>query len=174
KGSAHNDLDDEAAPITGEIAEKPHKHHGSSRSSEGERTNRFGGLFWGGVVVAALGVASFAIGSYFLYQAQSYSNVLTADSQYRDPNTGQPYKFSDPNATPYDDKTVEARGIRDNGIGIGLTVVGGICAVGGVTMMIVDQVVLKHRGEEKPKHNTAWLLPTVGPNVAGVAGGITF
>ncbi len=172
--SAHSDLDDEAAPITGEIAEKPKKHHrSSSRSSEGERTARFGGVFWAGALVTALGVASFAVGSYFLYQAQSYSNVLTADSQYRDPNTGQPYKFTDPNATPYDDQTVQARGIRDNGIGIGLTVTGGILAVGGVAMMVVDQVVLKHRGEEKPKH-TAWLLPSVGPNVAGVAGGITF
>ncbi|HXU70097.1 MAG TPA: tetratricopeptide repeat protein [Polyangia bacterium] len=170
--SAHEDLDDEAAPITGEIAEKPHKHHGST-SSGPERTARFGGVFWAGAAATVLGVASFAIGSYFLYQAKSYSDVLTADSQYRDPNTGQPYQFTDPNASPYDDKTVEARGIRDNGIGIGLAVAGGVFAVGGITMMVVDQVVLKKRGEEKP-HHTAWILPTAGPNVAGVAGGITF
>jgi hypothetical protein len=172
--SDHADLDDEAAPITGEIAERPgKKHHGGSHAAEGERTARFGAAFWAGAAVAVLGVASFAIGGYFLYQAKSYSDVLTADSQYRDPNTGQPYQFTDPNASPYDDKTVEARGIRDNGIGIGLTVTGGVLAVGGVVMMVVDQVVLKKRGEEKP-HHTAWILPTAGPNVAGVAGGITF
>ncbi len=172
--AAHADLDDEAAPITGEIAEKPgKKHRTGSGAAEGERTARFGTAFWAGAAVAVLGVASFAIGSYFLYQAKSYSDVLTADSQYRDPTTGQPYKFTDPNATPYDDKTVEARGIRDNNIGIALTVVGGLATVGGVVLMVVDQVVFKHRGE-KPKSSTAWLMPTVGPNVAGVAGGVTF
>jgi len=171
--SDHADLDDEAAPITGEIAERPgKKHHGGSHAAEGERTARFGSAFWAGAAVAVLGVASFAIGGYFLYQAKSYSDVLTTDSQYRDPNTGLPYKFTDPNASPYDDKTVEARGIRDNNIGIALTTVGGIALVGGVALMVVDQTVLKHRGE-KPK-STAWLLPTVGPNVAGVAGGVTF
>ena len=108
-----------------------------------------------------------------MYQAKSYSDVLTTDSQYRDPMTGLPYKFTDPNASPYDDKTVEARGQRDNNIGIALTTVGGIALVGGVALMVVDQTVLKHRGE-KPKRSSAWLMPTVGPNVAGVAGGVTF
>lgn len=173
--SAHSDLDDEAAPITGELAEKPKKHHGGGGgSSEGERASRFGGVFWTGAVAAVLGVASVAIGGYFLYQAKSYSDVLTADSQYRDPMTGQPYHFTDPNASPYDDKTVEARGKRDDAIGIGLSVTGGVLLVGGVTAMVVDQVVLRHRGEEKPKRSSAWLLPTVGPGVAGVAGGATF
>ena len=172
---AHADLDDEAAPITGEIAERPNKQaQGLARRARPKASApaRFGKAFWAGAAVAVLGVASFAIGSYFLYQAKSYSDVLTADSQYRDPNTGQPYKFTDPNASPYDDKTVEARGIRDNNIGIALTTVGGIFTVGGVALMVVDQTILKHRGE-KPK-NTAWLLPTVGPGAAGVAGGVTF
>ena len=39
--------------------------------------------------------------------------------------------------------------------------------------MVVDQTILKHRGETQ-KHSSAWLMPTVGPNVAGVAGGVTF
>ena len=172
--SAHADLDDEAAPITGELAEKPKKHRGGSSSSSGsDRTARFGTAFWAGAVVAVVGIAGVAIGSYFLFQAKSYSDVLTSDSQYRDPMTGLPYKFTDPNASPYDDKTVEARGQRDNNIGIALTAVGGIALVGGVALMVVDQTVLKHRGE-KPKRSSAWLLPTVGPNVAGVAGGVTF
>ena len=171
--SAHADLDDEAAPITGEIAEKPKKHRGGSSSSGSDRTARFGAAFWAGAVVAVVGIAGVAIGSYFLYQAKSYSDVLTADSQYRDPMTGLPYKFTDPQASPYDDKTVEARGQRDNNIGIALTTVGGIALVGGVALMVVDQTILKHRGE-KPKHSSAWLMPTVGPNVAGVAGGVTF
>jgi hypothetical protein len=174
--SSHADLDDEAAPITGEIAEKSGKKHrggSSSSSSHGERTSRFGTAFWAGAAVAVLGIASVAIGSYFLYQAKSYSDVLTADSQYRDPNTGQPYHFTDPSASPYDDKTVEARGKRDNDIGIALGVVGGVCVVGGVVLMVVDQVVFKHRAET-PKHSSAWLVPVVGPNLAGVAGGVTF
>ena len=170
---AHADLDDEAAPITGEIAEKPKKHHGGATSSGGERTSRFGAAFWAGAAVAVLGIASVSIGGYFLYQAKSYSDVLTTDSQYRDPNTGLPYKFTDPNATPYDDKTVEARGKRDDAIGIALSTVGGVCLVGGVALMVVDQTIFKHRGE-KPKSSTAWILPTVGPNVAGIAGGVTF
>ena len=171
--SAHSDLDDEAAPITGELVEKTKKHRGGGSSSGSDRTARFGAAFWAGAIVAVVGVAGIAIGGYFLYQAKSYSDVLTADSQYRDPMTGLPYKFTDPNASPYDDKTVEARGQRDNNIGIALSVVGGIATVGGVALMVVDQVVLKHRGE-KAKHSSAWLLPTVGPNVAGVAGGVTF
>jgi hypothetical protein len=173
--AAHADLDDEAAPITGEVAEKPKKHRSSGGgSSEGERSSRFGGLFWTGAVATALGVASVAIGSYFLYQAKSYSDVLTADSQYRDPMTGQPYHFTDPNASPYDDKTVEARGKRDDAIGIGLAVGGGVLVAGGVIAMVVDQTVLKHRGEEKPKRSSAWLMPAVGPGVAAVTGGVTF
>ena len=172
--SSHADLDDEAAPITGELAEKSNKkHRGGSSSSGSDRTARFGSAFWAGAAVAVLGIASVAIGSYFLYQAKSYSDVLTADSQYRDPTTGLPYKFTDPTASPYDDKTVEARGQRDNTIGIALGVVGGVCVAGGVVLMIVDQVMLKHRGE-KPKHASAWLMPAVGPNMAGVAGGATF
>ena len=154
---AHADLDDEAAPITGEVAERPNKKHkgSSTHGAEGERTTRFGKAFWAGAAVAVLGVASFAIGSYFLYQAKSYSDVLTADSQYRDPNTGQPYKFTDPNATPYDDKTVEARGIRDNNIGIALTTVGGIFAIGGVALMVVDQTDLQAPGREAEEHRLA-------------------
>jgi hypothetical protein len=172
--SARSDLDDEAAPITGELAEKSGKKHRSSSSSSGsDRTARFGGAFWAGAAVAVLGIVSTSIGGYFLFQAKSYSDVLTADSQYRDPMTGLPYHFSDPNAQPYDDSTVEARGKRDNGIGIALTTVGGLCIVGGATLMIVDQTILKHRGE-KPKHSSAWLMPAVGPNLAGVAGGATF
>jgi hypothetical protein len=171
--SARDDLDDEAAPITGEIAEKPKKHHGGSSSSHGERTARFGAAFWGGAVAAVVGVAGVAIGSYFLFQAKSYSDVLTTDSQYRDPMTGLPYRFTDPMATPYDDKTVEARGKRDNGIGIALTTVGGVALAGGVVLMALDQTVFKHNAE-KPKRSSAWLMPSVGPNVAGVAGGVTF
>ncbi|HEX9101862.1 MAG TPA: tetratricopeptide repeat protein [Polyangia bacterium] len=171
-GAAHADLDDEAAPITGEIAEKPGKKHKSSSGAAGERTARFGTAFWAGAVAAVVGIAGVAIGGYFLYQAKSYSDVLTADSLYRDPTTGLPYKFTDPNATPYDDKTVEARGVRDNNIGIALTTVGGIALAGGVVLMAVDQTLLKHRGETQKR--SAWLLPTVGPNVAGIAGGVTF
>jgi hypothetical protein len=167
--SAHADLDDEAAPITGELAEKPKKHRNGS--SGPERPARFGKAFWAGAVVAVVGIAGVAIGSYFLYQAKSYSDVLTADSQYRDPNTGLPYHFTDPMASPYDDKTVEARGKRDDQIGIALTTVGGVAVVGGVVLMVVDQTVFKHQGE-KPR--SAWILPTVGPNVAGIAGGVTF
>jgi len=169
--SAHADLDDEAAPITGEIAEKPRKHRGGG-SSGPERPARFGAAFWAGAVAAVVGIAGISIGSYFLYQAKSYSDVLTADSQYRDPNTGLPYHFTDPNASPYDDKTVEARGQRDNSIGIAVTTVGGVALAGGVVLMVVDQVVLKHRGEKAK--SSAWILPTAGPNVAGIAGGVTF
>jgi len=50
--------------------------------------------------------------------------------------------------------------------------VGGVALAGGVVLMVVDQLVLKNRGE-KPK-SSAWILPTAGPNVAGIAGGVTF
>ena len=100
-GGAHSDLDDEAAPITGEIAEEAEEAPRLVVALVGRRA--YGALrrrLLGGRAGRGLGVASFAIGSYFLYQAQSYSNVLTADSQYRDPNTGQPYKFSDRTPRP--------------------------------------------------------------------------
>ena len=173
--SARNDLDDEQAPVTGEIVDRPGRHHRatSSSSSRGEsRASRFGTAFWIGSALAVAGVAGVAVGSYGLFQAKSYADVLSTDSNFRDPQTGQPYKFSDPSASPYDDKTVEARGKFWNGLGIGMTVAGGVALLGGVTLIALDQTVFKNKAE-KPKRS-AWLAPAIGPSMAGVAGGAAF
>lgn len=172
KGAAHGELDDEAAPIMGEVAEKnaKSKKHASSSSGGGSGGKRFGALFFVGAAFAVAGIAGVAVGSYGLYQAKSYSDVLTTDSNYKDPTTGQPYKFTDPAAQPYDDKTVEARGKFYNNLGIAMTVVGGVALVGGASLMIVD--ARRHRSE-RPK-TSAWIVPALGPTMAGLAGGATF
>jgi tetratricopeptide (TPR) repeat protein len=172
KGAAQGN-DDEAAPLMGELAEKPgkSKKRGSSAASGGGGS-RLGAIFFAGTALAAVGVAGIIVGGYGLNQAKSYSDVLTADSNYRDPMNGQPYKFTDPTAQPYDDKTVEQRGKFYNTLGIAMTVVGGVALVGGAALMIADPV-LKRRHGERPR-STAWLSPAVGPTMAGVAGGATF
>jgi hypothetical protein len=168
-GAVREDLDDEAAPITGEVAEKPGK---KKRAGESRRS-RIGSAFWGGLAMVVVGAGGVTAGAYGLYQAKSYADVLTLDSQYRDPQTGQPYHFTDPQATPYDDKTVEQRGKMWNTVGIAMSVTGGVLIAGGVILMAVDQTVLKNRGETS-KRSTAWVLPAVGPQTVGMAGGITF
>jgi hypothetical protein len=179
KGAVREDLDDEAAPITGELEEKQNKarHHTSGSASSGP--SKFGPLFYTGIAFAVAGLGGVGGGAFCLYQAKSYSDVLTADSNFRDQN-GNPYRFTDPNATPYDDKYVEQRGKFFDTLGIGLTVAGGALVAAGVTMIAID--VVKHRGAtEKPKRSSssAWLAPSVAPRSGGgmtasMAGGFTF
>lgn len=166
------DLDDEAAPIMGQVEERPHHHGERSKSESG--TRRFGTAFWVGSVMAVAGIAGVAVGAYGLYQAKSYADVLTADSQYRDPMTGLPYHFTDPTASPYDDKTVEQRGKFYNTLGIAMTVTGGVLAVGGATLMALDQTMFKNKREQPKRSSSAWIAPSVGPTMAGIAGGASF
>jgi hypothetical protein len=175
-GGARRDLDDEEAPIMGSVAEPKgsHKHAGSA----GERKSAYGAVFWAGAAVAVVGVAGVAIGSYGLYQAHSYANVLTTDSQGDPSNHGAPFQFNDPNATPYDDKTVEHRGQLWNEFGLGFMIPGGVLLATGVVLMIVDQTVLRHPAQaEKPKKHSsqAWFVsPTGGSNNVGLAAGGSF
>ena len=177
KGAVREDLDDEAAPITGELEEKQNKarKHGSGGPSG---PSKVGPMFYAGLALAVAGAAGIGGGAYCLYQAKSYSDVLTADSNFRDQN-GNPYRFTDPNATPYDDKYVEQRGKMFDTLGIAFTAAGGALVVTGVVLIAVDLV--KHRnGGEKPKHSSsAWLAPSVAPGSGGgmtasMAGGFTF
>lgn len=183
KGAVREDLDDEAAPITGELEEKQNKaKKHSSSSSHGERAGRFGPLFYVGLVAAGMGAAGVGVGAYGLYQAKSYSDVLTADSNFRDQN-GNPYRFTDPMATPYDDKYVEQRGKFFDTLGIAMTVTGGVLLAAGVTMIAIDQTVMKGKAE-KPKRasssmSSAWVAPALAPGKGGgmtasMAGGFTF
>jgi hypothetical protein len=163
------DLDDEAAPITGEVAEKnaARKHPGAS-SSGGSK--KLGGLFWGGVAVAAVGAAALGVGVYGLYQAKTYSDVVGRDSQG---GASGPYPFNDPEATPYDDRTAEVRGKNWNNLGIGMAVGGGVALAAGLTMIIVDRVKGGGPAEKKPakrSSSTAFILaPSAGPNSGGLA-----
>ena len=110
--------------------------------------------------------------------AHSYANVLTTDSQGDPTNHGAPFQFNDPNATPYDDKTVEHRGQLWNTFGEAFTIPGGILLATGVVLMIVDQTALRHPAPaEKPKHHSssAWFVsPTGGTNNVGVSAGGSF
>lgn len=163
------DLDDEEAPITGAIEEKKERKH--ERAGGESRHARFGTAFWVGSALAAAGVAGVAVGGWGLYEAKSYADVLTADSMARDSN-GNPYRFTDPTAQPYDDKTVERRGKFYNTLGIAMTVAGGVALAGGAVLIAVDRTVLQHKSE-RPKRD-AWVAPAVGPTMAGIAGGVTF
>jgi tetratricopeptide (TPR) repeat protein len=165
--SAHADLDDEAAPIMGTVAQNEGRHGRSARGGK-----RFGGAFYAGVVFMIAGAALVGTGSWALFQAKSYADALTSDSNG---SMGMPYKFNDPNAMPYDDRTVEQRGRNYNTMGIAMTAAGGVAAAAGIVMIAVDQTVMaKRRATEKP-HRSAWYLaPAAGPSYAGLGGGITF
>ncbi|MDB4970536.1 MAG: TonB-dependent receptor [Myxococcales bacterium] len=178
KGAVRDDLDDEAAPITGELEEKQNRARKHSTSSGGERTARFGTLFYVGLAAAVAGAGAVGGGAYGLYQAKSYSDVLTADSNFRDQN-GNPYRFTDPSAMPYDDKYIEQRGKFFDTLGIALTVSGAVLLAAGVTMIALDQTVLKNRSEKPKRSSSAWLAPSVAPGSGGgmtasMAGGFTF
>jgi hypothetical protein len=165
---AHSDLDDEAAPIMGNVGHEEGPRHKASKSGG----KRFGGAFYAGLVFAVAGAALVGTGAWALFQAQSYANALSADSLG---NNGMPYKFNDPSAQPYDDKTVEQRGRSYNTMGIGLTVAGGVAAAAGIIMIAVDQTVMaKRRAEEKPKRSAWYVAPSVSPTYAGIGGGVTF
>jgi hypothetical protein len=163
---ARADLDDEAAPIMGSVGEGS---HGSSKRSGGGG-KRFGAGFYVGLVFLAGGAAMLGSGFWALGQAQSYANALTSDSMG---NNGMPYKFVDPNASPYDDRTVQQRGQSFNTMGIGLVAAGSVVAVAGIVAIAVDQTVMKKRRDEKPKRS-AWIAPAVTPTYAGLGGGISF
>jgi tetratricopeptide (TPR) repeat protein len=163
------ELDDEAAPIMGNVDEGPRRGHGKAKSGG----KRIGGAFYAGLVFAVAGVALVASGGWALGQAQSYANALSLDSQG---NNGMPYKFNDPMASPYDDRTVEQRGRSYNTMGIGLTVAGGVALAAGVVMIAVDQTVMAKRraAAEKPKRTAWYVAPSVGPSFAGAGGGFSF
>jgi tetratricopeptide (TPR) repeat protein len=162
------DLDDEAAPLTGTVAE----HEGSRNAKAKRGGKRFGGAFYAGLVFLIAGGAVAGTGAWALFQAQSYANALTVDSMG---NQGMPYRFNDPTAQPYDDKTVEQRGRNYNTMGIAMTIGGGVAAATGIVLIAVDQTVMaKRRATEKPRRTAWYLAPSVSPGFAGAAGGLTF
>ena len=176
-GGAHRDLDDEEAPIMGSVDE-PHGGGHAKHAKAGDRKAAFGPAFWAGVAIAGVGAVGVGVGLYGLSQARSYANVLTTDSQGDPTNHGAPFQFNDPNATPYDDKTVEHRGKLWNEFGEAFVIPGGVLLATGVVLMIVDQTALRHpAAAEKPKHHSssAWFVsPTGGANNVGVAAGGAF
>jgi hypothetical protein len=164
--SAHADLDDEAAPIMGQVAREESARH--AKSAKGPH---LGGAFYAGLVLVAAGAALVGTGTWALLQAKSYADALSADSAG---NNGMPYKFNDPMAQPYDDKTVEQRGRNYNTLGIAMTVAGGVAAVAGVVLIAVDRTVLNKRATEKPRRSAWYVAPALSPSYAGVGGGVTF
>jgi hypothetical protein len=164
------DLDDEAAPITGAVAEKTaSKRHGGSHAGSGKKLTP---LFWGGLAMAVVGAGGVGVGVYGLYQAKSYSDVVARDSQG---GTNGPYPFNDPAATPYDDRTAEVRGKNWNNLGIGVLAAGAAVCATGVALIIVDRVRAGKGPSETPSKKSAWYVaPSGGSGSGGLVAGGTF
>jgi hypothetical protein len=165
------DLDDEAAPITGAVADK----NAAKRRSAGSSSDRkkMTPMFWAGLAVAVVGAGAVGVGAYGLYQAKTYSDVVARDSQG---GMNGPYPFNDPEATPYDDRTAEVRGKNWNNLGIGMSVAGGVALATGLTLIIVDRVRAGRAPSEKPaKRSTAFfVVPTAGAATGGLAAAGSF
>jgi hypothetical protein len=169
---ARRDLDDEAAPITGTVAEKPGARHHEGTSATSGRARRLGAVFWTGLAASIVGAGAFAVGMYSLYQAKTYADIVSRDSQGGDSG---PFLFNDPNATPYDDRTAEARGNTWNKAGIGLAAGGGVLLAAGVALITVDRVVLAKRSAGERRARGGWYVaPGVAASSAGVAAGGRF
>jgi len=185
---AGRNSEDEEAPMTGSVAE-PRK--GKRRAAGGGGGSKLGVLTQAGIGVAAGGVAILAGGIVCGVLAQQKASQISMDSMNPvDANNNKIFFNNDPNAGATQEADIAAQGKMLNDLGIALDVVGGVAAVGGVAMIIVDQTVLK-AGKERPhkmQRRAAprpteeevssiknWrVTPTVSHNFAGVSGGFQF
>jgi tetratricopeptide (TPR) repeat protein len=167
EGKGRRHMDEEEAPLL--VEQKGKKRH----AGPGEPSAR-GPLFWAGIAVMAVGVGAIAGGIACNVLAQRQADAVTKDAKQMQ------FEFKDPTApNGQDDASFQSKGKLYNGLGIGLTVGGGVLAATGITLVVVD--VLKHRApEEKSKRRRApveeswYVAPTAGAAQVGVGGGFSF
>lgn len=173
--------EEEAPPLSGTVSRSRRRSRAQANGS-----SHFGGVFWGGLVVASVGVAALAGGVAGLAIAKSKSNAVAGDSQTSSASN-QYYFNNDPNVATQDAQ-LQSQGKAANLAGEVLLPLGGVMVAGGAIMMIVDQVVL-HKSEEQPRRRrqprrvdpdmessikNLYVAPAAGPGYAGAAGGFQF
>ncbi len=182
----HRDLEDEEAPLTGQLAEEHPRRHTAPK-----RNSKYGTVFWAGVGLAAGGAAiGIGLGAAGFSQASTYSDLVSMDAHKLNTSVtpNAPFRFNDPTAKGSDDKSFEASGKLYDSLGIAGTVIGSALVVTGGIMMLYD-AVLKNRSteEQRPKRRRrpvrveedaaapSWyILPQAGPRGAGLGGGFNF
>jgi hypothetical protein len=184
---ASRNAEEEEAPLSGNVSE-PKK---TKRRAAGGGGTQLGVLTQAGIGVAAAGVGALVGGIVCGVLAQQKASQISGDSMNPvDQNNNKIFFNNDPNAGGSQEADIASQGQLLNNLGIALDVVGGVAAVGGVTMIIVDQLVLKGGAKEHPKKRRPaprrtedeevssiknWrVLPTASHNYAGVSAGFQF
>jgi tetratricopeptide (TPR) repeat protein len=162
------ELDDEAAPIMGEVAAaRAKKKETKSSGSSGP-----GAVFWTGLAASLVGAGSIGGGLWAYSRAKQLADALSADSQ----NPAH-FRFNDP-TVQQDDRAVEAKGKWYNNTVAPALVGAGAGVLGvGLVLMIVDRTALNHKTNEKPKRPNrfdAFLTPSATPTFVGAASGFRF
>jgi tetratricopeptide (TPR) repeat protein len=181
---ARRNLEDEEAPITGQI-EEPRKKRSAKHGP-----SKFGPLFWGGVGALAGGVAALGGGIALGLVAQQKANTISGDAMNPlDVNNNKIYFNNDPNAGGSQEADLASQGKTFNAAGIALDVIGGVAMAGGAAMMIVDQLVIHGEHTERPKKRRPrpepvddevsstknwYVSPAASHTYSGVAAGFQF
>jgi Tetratricopeptide repeat len=176
-------LDDETAPMTGQLKTKKGGTTTAKRpSGGGGSSGGRGTLFWAGIVIGGVGIASLAGGIAGLVIAKQKSDYVSDWSKNPiDPSTNAPAFYNnDPTATnagiPQFAAEADA-GKLANSLGIAFTTIGVLATVTGGILMIVD--LMSTKKVEQPKRRTAaidgiYITPVTGPKVNGVVAGFSF
>jgi hypothetical protein len=183
--TSRRNSEDEEAPMAGQVAE-PHR---TKRHTGGGGGKELGTLTKAGIGVAAGGVGILVGGVVCGVLAMGKANQISGDSMNPiDQNNNKIFFNNDPNAGSTQEADLASQGKLLNDLGIALDVVGGVAAVGGVAMIIVDQLVLNGHKEKPKKRRPAprpvdeevssiknwYVAPTTSHNFAGVSGGFQF
>jgi hypothetical protein len=168
----HRNLDEEAAPMTGE--QPVHKKQ--------ERSKRPSGMLWAGISLAGVGVlGGLAVGISTGILAQQRADTISADSR----QGGLQFNATQCSTPPCSDRPTEQQGQMYNALAISGYVVGGVLAATGVGLIIADRMRARNAAEqprrrapapreEEPAASSWYVAPAVGTTFAGAGGGFTF
>ncbi len=178
KAGGHN-LDDEAAPMSGQLKEKQAKatpKKSSSSSGGGDKT-----VLIAGSVVAGIGVVAIVVGAVGLAQAQSFSDTVGFSSRNPIDGYNNPIYFNnDPNAGSSPQFAAqESQGKTWNAVGIAMTTIGCIAVVaGGIVAIVGATSGGKKQEPSKRAVSNLYIVPSVSPvgtqRQVGLAAGFAF
>lgn len=186
KAAGGHNLDDEAAPMTGQLKDKQVKQVRRNTSSGGSSGGK-SGLFWVGVVTAGIGVACLAGGIAGLVIAKQKSDEVGQLAQTANGGNGDGFNvyfnadtFAMANGIPQA-ASEESAGKLANSLGIAFTTIGALATVAGGVVAIIGATSSSKRTEQ-PKRTSGvqnfYVSPTITPSgsqrQAGVVAGFSF
>jgi hypothetical protein len=178
-------LDDESAPVMGQVDERRKPRSSTSKPS------KFGSMFYAGVGLMAVGVAGVGLGVAGLAVAKSKSDSVSETSMRPVDLDGQPIFFNnDPVATASgvpQEVEHEKLGKTMDAVGIAGLAIGGVALVTGAVLMGVERGLAGQRErparpkrrrrvvvDEEASIQNLYIAPTAGPNFAGAGAGFSF